>query len=214
MKTQGLIGSVILTPAAQLISGIFFFYEGNNGQGRRGQAGADDGQHLVIADEFVGCEHGFGGISFGIVDHRLERMAVDAAFGVEFIDDHLHALLFRVPQERAGTGNGKYAADLVGFLGPARRRPTRNCQDQGQRSHTPHHSRSRRLHPVLLCTMLHGVKSFALDHLHSIFLEHLYRFVQVVEAEDDHRVVAALLHEGIHVLDIDVGLEEGQQDAM
>ena len=73
----------------------------DNGKGGGCGGGTDDGNDLILVDQFVYRGYGFGRISFGIIDHRLKHVSVNAAGGIDLFNHHLHGFLFRISKNEA-----------------------------------------------------------------------------------------------------------------
>ena len=79
--------------------------------------GADDGQDLLFLDQLLGEGDGVLGLAGRVLDDELELAAVDAAGGVDLVDEHLGGLGLGRAEECRRAGYGENGADLDGGRG-------------------------------------------------------------------------------------------------
>jgi hypothetical protein len=90
------------------------------GHGGVGEAGADDGQAILVLGQLGGVEPGLGDVAFVVINHQFQGMPIDAALGVDFFHHHLQGIAFGLPEIGGRAADGKDAAHHQGsvFLAP------------------------------------------------------------------------------------------------
>ncbi|MNT44925.1 hypothetical protein D3C72_1814750 [compost metagenome] len=91
--------------------------EAADGHGLRNARRADDGAHLLRVDQRVGLGDGRVGAGAVVLEHDLERPAVDAAARIDHLLRQQHAFAFGQPDSREAAGGREQGADADRFAG-------------------------------------------------------------------------------------------------
>ena len=95
-----------------------FFRQRDDGHGGGGGRSGEQRIDAVLLDQAGAESARLVRIAGIVIDDQVDLLAVDATLGVDIGDVHFQRLLFRIAEERGGSGDRKHRADLdVGVRG-------------------------------------------------------------------------------------------------